>query len=164
MLLLLLLLAACRQEPPPAPEAAPPPGNCLNPPDILEVLGYYSLDSCFIRLNTRPRAHEKWCQLPTGEMAAASCPGWEAFIAILDEARREFTVEAPFEVINTTGFPVQLWHGTACPYPGAFDNAAAGRLPGDRYYAVMLLSEEHLACLRREGGFFFRLEILQSKY
>lgn len=164
MLLLLLAVVACRQEVAKAPDDAPnsSPTACDTPPDTLEVLGYYNLDSCSVQLNIQPGADGKWCYLPEGEFTTAPCPGWEAFIVLLEERDGLFIVETPFEVVSSSGFPIQVWMDPDCPYPGSFDNGNHGSFPGNRYYAMMLLSEEHLDCLLQGDGFYFRLQVVQD--
>lgn len=165
ILLLLLVIVACRQESSDVPDVVSSslPAACDMPPDTLEVLGYYHLDSCYVRLNIQPGGNGKWCYLPEGEFTAAPCPGWEAFIVLLDERDGLFIVETPYEVINPSGIAIQVWADPDCPYPGSFDNGNYGSFPGNRYYAMMLLSEAHLDCLLQGDVFYFRLQVMQAK-
>ena len=164
ILLLLLTVVACRQEVAKAPDDAPNfySTACDAPPDTLEVLGYYNLDSCSVQLNIQAGTDGKWCYLPEGKFTTAPCPGWEAFIVLLQERDGLFIVEMPFEVINPSGLPIQLWMEPDCPYPGSFDNGGYGAFPGNRYYAMMRLSEDFLNCLLRREGFYFRLQVVQK--
>ncbi|MCB9290709.1 MAG: hypothetical protein H6560_25600 [Lewinellaceae bacterium] len=93
LLFLAFSLTACQQKPVPSPTS--PPRPCETPPDTLLVEGYYSIDSCLVRLNIQPDANGKWCYLPAGKQAFASCPGWDGFIALLDEHQRLFSIESP---------------------------------------------------------------------
>ncbi len=161
-----LLLMACHNEPPSLPGAptASPAHSCPHPPDTLVVRGFYNLDSCLVRLNIQPDANGKWCYLPEGETATAACPGWEGFIVLLEGATGQFTVESPLRPVRSSGLPVRVWAEPLCSYPGSFDNAATGSLPGNRFFATVLLSENYLDCLLNEPGFWFEMKVLQSKH
>ncbi|MCB0551752.1 MAG: hypothetical protein KDD19_29570 [Phaeodactylibacter sp.] len=161
LLFLGLALPAC-QKPPPNVPTPPLPHSCTHPPDTLLVKGYFNLDSCFLSLNIQPDSDGIWCYLPEGQQASTPCPGWEGFIVLLDRASGLLAVESPLEPVFSSVLPIGVWADPPCSCPIAFDNSSTGRLPGNRFFAVVLLSERYLDCLLQEPGFRFEMKVLQS--
>ena len=110
---------------------------------LLTVRGYYDLKTCEIHY----QLENTECGWTEDGSNIATCPGLPSFQLVLEDRFVELYSVLPIEKSANS---LRIWYDEYCPYPGDFDNGYT-----KEHHAVVLLSEEHMACLQERGGFLF---------
>lgn len=119
------------------------PAPCTDTGYLLTVRGYYDLETCDIYY----QLEDTQCGWTEDGLSVVPCPGLSAFQLTIDN--RMVKLSSAWR-LERSAHTLRVWSDESCPYPGDYDNGYA-----KEHVAVVLLTEEHWACIQGRGGFDF---------